>query len=78
MLQLRNFISGLELFKRVGVVAETEGHHPDLHLESWNKAYVVLSTHSIGAPLLLRRGRRCTHEDQLQILLSLLCCQELL
>ena len=25
-------VQGLELFKRVGEVAEAEGHHPDLHL----------------------------------------------
>lgn len=47
--QVRNFKSGLELFERIGAIAEEEGHHPDLHLESWNKVRVVLSTHSIGA-----------------------------
>ena len=47
--QVRNFKSGLELFQRIGAIAEEEGHHPDLHLESWNKVQVVLSTHSIGA-----------------------------
>ena len=26
----------------------TQGHHPDLHLESWNKVRIVLSTHSVG------------------------------
>ena len=46
--QSRNFKAGMELMVRIGAVAEEEGHHPDLHLESWNKVYVVLSTHSIG------------------------------
>ena len=50
-LQVRNFKAGLELFQRIGAIAEEEGHHPDLHLESWNKVRVVLSTHSIGAAL---------------------------
>jgi hypothetical protein len=26
-------LQALELFQRVGQVAESEGHHPDLHLE---------------------------------------------
>ena len=45
---VKNFTRGLELFQRIGEVAEQEGHHPDLHLESWNKVSVVLSTHSVG------------------------------
>lgn len=48
--QVRNFKAGLELMVRIGAVAEEEGHHPDLHLEGWNKVYAVMSTHSIGMP----------------------------
>ena len=48
VVQSRNFKAGMELMVRIGAVAEEEGHHPDLHLESWNKVYAVLSTHSIG------------------------------
>eukprot|EP00803_Ostreobium_quekettii_P002466 evm.model.scf_1061.4 EVM.evm.TU.scf_1061.4 scf_1061:28224-30556(-) len=44
----RNFLKGLELFRRIGEVAEAEGHHPDLHLEGWNRATVELWTHSRG------------------------------
>ena len=43
-----NFLSGLEFFRRVGSLAEEEGHHPDLHLEGWNNVAVQLSTHSVG------------------------------
>ena len=25
-----------------------QGHHPDLHLEGWNKVSIVLNTHSVG------------------------------
>ena len=45
-----NFLSGLEFFRRVGALAEEEGHHPDLHLEGWNRVYIQLATHSVGAP----------------------------
>jgi 4a-hydroxytetrahydrobiopterin dehydratase len=34
---LKNFKAGLELFNRIAVVAETEKHHTDLHLESYNR-----------------------------------------
>lgn len=46
--KVRNFVSGLELFKRISVVAEEQGHHPDLHLEGYNNARVELWTHSAG------------------------------
>ena len=45
---VRSFSSGVELFKRIGEVAEAEGHHPDLHLEGYNKVSAELSTHTIG------------------------------
>ncbi len=48
--KVRNFQAGLELFKRIGEVAEAEGHHPDLHLEGYNRVAAVLSTHSVGMP----------------------------
>ena len=38
----------LQLLQGIAAVAEAEGHHPDLHLEGWNKARAVLTTHSIG------------------------------
>ena len=45
---MRNFKAGLELFSRIGDVAEAEGHHPDLHLVGYNQVYAELSTHSVG------------------------------
>ncbi len=39
-------LQALELFKRVGQVAEEEGHHPDLHLESYNNVCIELWTHA--------------------------------
>eukprot|EP00884_Botryococcus_braunii_P000804 jgi/Botrbrau1/10724/Bobra.357_1s0025.1 len=46
--KVRNFEAGLQLFERIGQVAEAEGHHPDLHLEGYNTVYAELSTHSVG------------------------------
>lgn len=43
-----NFVSSIEFFRRVGTIAEDEGHHPDLHLEDWNRVWIQLSTHSAG------------------------------
>ncbi|HYZ84659.1 MAG TPA: 4a-hydroxytetrahydrobiopterin dehydratase [Bryobacteraceae bacterium] len=42
----RNFKSGLEFVNRIGLLAEEEGHHPDLHL-SWGKVDVEIYTHKI-------------------------------
>eukprot|EP00898_Chlorokybus_atmophyticus_P008231 jgi/Chlat1/8409/Chrsp80S07840 len=44
----KNFAKGLQLFERVGEVAEAEGHHPDLHLQSYNQVRIELCTHSAG------------------------------
>lgn len=46
--KVKNFTSGLQVFDRIGQVAEAEGHHPDLHLEGYNTVAADLSTHSVG------------------------------
>ncbi|KAF9666436.1 hypothetical protein SADUNF_Sadunf16G0229200 [Salix dunnii] len=46
--RVRNFTKGLELFQLVGTVAETEGHHPDLHLVGWNNVTIEIWTHAVG------------------------------
>ena len=46
--KVKNFKAGLEVFERIGKVAEEEGHHPDLHLEGYNTVAADLSTHSVG------------------------------
>ena len=45
---MKNFVEGLEFFEAVGKVAEDEAHHPDLHLESYNKLSIEIWTHAIG------------------------------
>jgi 4a-hydroxytetrahydrobiopterin dehydratase len=42
-----NFMAGMEFFQRVAKLAESEGHHPDLHLESYKNVRIELSTHAI-------------------------------
>ena len=45
---MKNFVDGLAFFEAVGKVAENEAHHPDLHLESYNKLSIEIWTHAIG------------------------------
>jgi 4a-hydroxytetrahydrobiopterin dehydratase len=42
-----DFRQALGFVNRLGEVAESEGHHPDLYL-GWGKVKVNLSTHSVG------------------------------
>eukprot|EP00850_Spirogloea_muscicola_P026301 SM006556S20278 [mRNA] locus=s6556:14:821:- [translate_table: standard] len=46
--KVKNFACGLELLKRVAAVAEDQGHHPDIHLHSFNQARVDIWSHSVG------------------------------
>ena len=42
----KNFAAALEFGNAVGSIAETEGHHPDLHI-AWGKCTVEVWTHAI-------------------------------
>ncbi len=44
----RDFMAAIEFFRRVADLAESEGHHPDLHLVSYRNISVELYTHAIG------------------------------
>jgi 4a-hydroxytetrahydrobiopterin dehydratase len=44
----KNFVKSLAFCNRIGDLAETEGHHPDLHLTGYRHVQVVLTTHAIG------------------------------
>ncbi len=46
--QVRNFMAGIDFFRRVAEVAEAENHHPDLHLERYRDVVVEICTHAIG------------------------------
>lgn len=43
-----DFASAVEFINEVAKVAESEGHHPDLHLTGYRKLRISLTTHAIG------------------------------
>lgn len=46
--ETKDFLDALDLFRAVGEVAEELEHHPDLHLEEWNKVRIVTWSHDAG------------------------------
>jgi 4a-hydroxytetrahydrobiopterin dehydratase len=46
--RVKDFVTGLDFFRRVGEVAESEGHHPDLHLTGYRNVALELYTHAVG------------------------------
>ena len=46
--RVKDFTDGLDFFRRVGELAEAEGHHPDLHLTSYRDVAIELWTHAAG------------------------------
>jgi 4a-hydroxytetrahydrobiopterin dehydratase len=46
--KFKDFVSALAFLQKVGVLAEEEGHHPDLHLTGYRNVAVELTTHAIG------------------------------
>ncbi len=45
--KFKDFVESMNFVKRVADIAESEGHHPDIHI-SYNKVLLELSTHAIG------------------------------
>lgn len=48
MFQFRNFAQAMEFARKVGEIAEEEGHHPDMTV-GWGYCSVAFRTHAIGA-----------------------------
>jgi 4a-hydroxytetrahydrobiopterin dehydratase len=46
--EFKNFKEALLFVNKVGAIAETEGHHPDIYLHNWNKVTIMLWTHAIS------------------------------
>ncbi len=44
--KFKNFREAMSFINRVAELAESEGHHPDIHI-SWNRVRLDLITHSI-------------------------------
>ena len=45
---VKNFMAGMDFFRKVADLAEQEGHHPDLHLVGYRNAAIEIWTHAIG------------------------------
>ncbi|MCH2210659.1 MAG: 4a-hydroxytetrahydrobiopterin dehydratase [Fuerstiella sp.] len=45
---VRNFVAGMSFFGKVTELAESEGHHPDLHLHGYRNVEIEIWTHAIG------------------------------
>jgi len=48
ILLFKDFNEAMAFMNRVAVIAEAEGHHPDMTLFGWNKLKISLSTHAIS------------------------------
>lgn len=46
--RVKNFSTALDYINKVGEIAETENHHPDMTIRNYNHVYLELSTHSLG------------------------------
>lgn len=45
---VKNFMAAMRFFEEVAEVAESEGHHPDLHLVGYRNVAIEIWTHAIG------------------------------
>ncbi len=45
---VKKFTAGIDFFNAIRDLAESEGHHPDLHLEGYRNVTVEVWTHAIG------------------------------
>ncbi|MEI6660293.1 MAG: 4a-hydroxytetrahydrobiopterin dehydratase [bacterium] len=45
---LKNFMEIIHFVNKVAEIAESEGHHPDLHIADYRNLEIDLSTHAIG------------------------------
>ena len=46
--KVKDFLAGMEFFRRIAEVAEAEDHHPDLHLVGYRDVTVELWTHAVN------------------------------
>ena len=44
----KNFQEALDFVNKVGKLAESEDHHPDIFIHNYKKVDITLSTHAIG------------------------------
>ena len=46
--KFKDFKEALDFINKVGELAESENHHPDIFLHNYKKVDITLSTHAIG------------------------------
>ena len=46
--KVKDFATALDFFRRVGGIAEAEGHHPDLHLVGYRNVAIDIWTHAVN------------------------------
>ena len=47
-LNCKRFMPAIDAINRIAELAESEGHHPDLHLTGYRHLRIGLTTHAIG------------------------------
>ena len=45
---VRDFMTALTFFQQVAQIAESEDHHPDLHLVGYRNVAIEIWTHAVG------------------------------
>jgi 4a-hydroxytetrahydrobiopterin dehydratase len=46
--RVKDFAEGIDFFDKIADIAETEDHHPDLHLAGYRNVTIEISTHAVG------------------------------
>ena len=46
-LVFKNFVQAVSCFNKIAELAESEAHHPDLHLTGYRNLEIAISTHAI-------------------------------
>lgn len=46
--KFKNFVEAMKFVNAVALIAEDEGHHPDIHLYGWNKVKIITFTHALN------------------------------
>ena len=44
----KNFVEVMSTVNQIAEIAESDGHHPDLHITGYRKLKIDLTTHAIG------------------------------
>ncbi len=47
-LVLKNFMAAIRFINKIAEIAESENHHPDVHLTGYRKLRVELTTHALS------------------------------